>query len=312
MNKAICTVGSLVITLVLVLAFFGCGGGGSSSSSSTPTVSGVAAGGAPMSGTAFLKDAGNNPEISASINAQSGVFSFNVSGRTAPFMLRTGSLYSMSGGPGTANINPLSNLMVADMGSFGNISSANAFYQHPNGATMSTMFANFSTARFDMRQKMGPLFNTYGVTNADPMSAPYTIGQGMDKMFDDVKMIIDANGNVGMGYVNGTPVYAGQMGNVAGGIMMSPNIMMPGTIPASDITITPAFAQLQTGATQQFTASIPVTWSVVTANGGTFSTSGLYTAPAVQGMFLVKATSIADPTKSATATVTVGSHGMMM
>jgi hypothetical protein len=265
-----------------------------------------------MSGTAFLKDAGDHPEISTIINAQNGNFSFNVSGRTAPVMLRTGSLYSMSGGPGTANINPLSNLMVADMGGFSNISSMNSFYQHPSGAMMRTMFANFSSARSHMRQKMGPLFSTYGVTNADPMSRPFTIGQGLDKMFDDVKMTVDANGNVDMEYVNGTPVFTGQMGNVAGGTMMTQNIMTPGTIPASGITITPSFAHLQTGATQQFSASIPVTWSVPVANGGTVSTSGLYTAPAVQGMFVVKATSIADPTKSATVTVTVGSRGMMM
>ena len=309
MNKTICTVWSLTITLVLALAFSGCGGG---SSSPTPTVSGVAAGGAPMSGTAFLKDAGNNPEISTGINAQNGSFSFDVSGRTAPFMLRTGSLYSMSGGPGIANINPLSNLMVADMGHFGNISSMNSFYQHSNGTTLRTMFNNFSTARFNIRLKMGPLFTTYGVTNADPMSAPYTIGQGLDKMFDDVKMVIQADGSLGMGYVNGTQVYTGQMGDVAGGSMMTQNIMNPGSVPVSNITITPTFAHLQTGATQKFTASIPVTWSVVIDTGGTITADGVYTAPEVQGMFVVKATSIADPTNSATVTVTVGSKGMAM
>lgn len=309
--KTICRAESLFIMLVLALAFSGCGGSGSGSSGQT--VSGVAAGGAPMSGAAFLKDAGGNAEMSTNINPQNGSFSFSVSGKTPPFMIRAGSIYSMSGGPGTANINPLSNLMVADMGRFSNISSMNAFYQHPNGTTMRTMFANFSTARSDMRRKMGPLFTTYGVTNADPMSGPYTIGQGLDKMFDDVKMTIDANGNVGMQYVSGgTTVFTGQMGNVAGGTMMPQNIMTPGTIPASGITITPSFAHLQTDGTQQFSANIPVTWSVPVTNGGTISTGGLYTAPAVQGMFVVMATSIADPTKSATVTVSVGSKGMMM
>jgi hypothetical protein len=304
----------LVLALVLSVSFYGCGGGGGPSyvPLTQATVSGVAAGGAPMSGTAFLKDAGNNPEMSTAINPQNGSFSFNVSGRTPPFMLRTGSLYSMSGGPGIANINPLSNLMVGDMGRFRNISSVNGFYQRPDPTTMRSIFANFSTARNDMRQKLAPLFSAYGVMNADPMSVPYSIGQGMDLMFDDVKMMIDANGNVVMGYVTGTPVYTGQMGNMAGGNMMSQNVMMPGAVPSSGIAITPAMPHLQTGATVQFSASVPVTWSVVTPNGGTISATGLYSAPAVQGMFLIKGTSIADPTKSATATVTVGSHGMMM
>lgn len=78
------------------------------------------------------------------------------------------------------------------------------------------------------------------------------------------------------------------------------------------VAITPATATIQTGATQQFTASVTgstntaVTW---TATGGTVSASGLYTAPATAGTYTVKATSAADTTKSATATVTVTSGG---
>ena len=96
----------------------GCGSGGGTTA---PTVSGVAATGAPMSGTAYLKDSAGNPEMSTSINPQTGAFAFNVSGKTPPFLVRAGSLYSMSGGPGMANINPLSNLMVANMAGFGSL-----------------------------------------------------------------------------------------------------------------------------------------------------------------------------------------------
>jgi hypothetical protein len=41
--------------------------------------------------------------------------------------------------------------------------------------------------------------------------------------------------------------------------------------------------------------------------GGTITTSGVYTAPTVAGTYHVKAVSVADPTKSATATVIVNS-----
>ena len=74
------------------------------------------------------------------------------------------------------------------------------------------------------------------------------------------------------------------------------------------ISLSPANASLQTGAQQQFIASVSgttntgVTW---TASRGTVSTSGLYVAPSVAGSFTVTATSAADSSKSASAVVTV-------
>lgn len=49
-----------------------------------------------------------------------------------------------------------------------------------------------------------------------------------------------------------------------------------------------------------------VTWSILEgAAGGTVTTAGVYTAPTAGGTYHVVATSVADPTKSAVATVTV-------
>jgi hypothetical protein len=312
-NKIALTV--YLVLAVVVFTLYGCGGGGGDTS--TSTVSGVAASGAPMSGTAFLKDSANNPEMSTSINAQSGAFSFDVSGKTAPFMLRAGTLYSMSSGPGTSNINPLTHLMVADAAGFANMSDMNAFYNNPNGTQMSTISGNIGTARLHMQQTMAPLLNAYGVANVDPITGSIIIGQGMDRMFDDVKLSINASGTVSMMYVNGTIVYSGSMASMSTGTMMPGNIVTPPTTPTvSGIIITPGVAKMQINVLQppqqQFTANIPVTWSVVTLNGGSITTNGLYTGPNVQGMFLVKATSNADSTKSATVTVQMGSGGMMM
>ena len=87
------------------------------------------------------------------------------------------------------------------------------------------------------------------------------------------------------------------------------------------VKITPTFVQLNTGAQQQFSASVTgstdtaVTWSVsgsgcTGAACGTVTSSGLYTAPAAvpnPASVNVIATSQADPTKSASATVVVQS-----
>ena len=80
------------------------------------------------------------------------------------------------------------------------------------------------------------------------------------------------------------------------------------TPPVVAVSISPVSAALLTGATQQFTATVTgstntaVTWL---ATGGTVSTNGLYTAPATAGTYSITATSQADSTKSATASVTV-------
>ena len=315
LNKKFKLACSMMVLCLLAITVSGCGGGGGGNGTATSTVSGVASTGAPMTGNVFLKDAANNPEMNTTIT-QNGAYSFDVSGKTAPFMLRAGSLYSMSSGPGTANINPMTHLMVADAASFANMSTMNNFYNHPNGTTMGTISGRMGTALQDMQQKMASLLSQYGVANVNPVTGQIVIGQGMDRMFDDVKMTIDASGNVSMTYVNGTAVYTGPMSSMSGGTMMTGNIVTPPTTPTvSTVIITPSVVKMQMSVppqTQQFTANIPVTWSVVTPNGGSITSGGLYTGAAVQGMYLVKATSVTDPTQSSTAMVQMGSSGMMM
>jgi len=81
-----------------------------------------------------------------------------------------------------------------------------------------------------------------------------------------------------------------------------------GTVPQVAISVSPLSATLQLGATQQFTATVTgasnnaVTW---TATGGTVSPTGLFTAGTLPGTFSVKATSVQDSSKSASATVTI-------
>ena len=77
------------------------------------------------------------------------------------------------------------------------------------------------------------------------------------------------------------------------------------------VAISPAMATIKAGTSQNFSASVTgskntsVTWKVEEANGGTVSSSGVYTAPMVAGTYRVTATSVADTRRFATATVTV-------
>jgi hypothetical protein len=85
----------------------------------------------------------------------------------------------------------------------------------------------------------------------------------------------------------------------------------PGPTGPVSVAVTPATATLAPLATRTFAAAVTgatstaVTWRVTEASGGTVDASGLYTAPAGTGTFHVVATSVADPSVSGSATVTV-------
>jgi hypothetical protein len=74
------------------------------------------------------------------------------------------------------------------------------------------------------------------------------------------------------------------------------------------ISISPTTSSLQTGGQQLFVAMISgtsntaVTWS---ASVGTIASNGTYTAPSTAGNYTVTAVSVADPTKAASAVVSV-------
>lgn len=74
------------------------------------------------------------------------------------------------------------------------------------------------------------------------------------------------------------------------------------------VSVSPQTASLQPAQQTQFRASVSgttnrsVTWKT---SGGTVTSSGLYTAPSVNGTYTVTATSAADSTQSASASITV-------
>jgi len=78
--------------------------------------------------------------------------------------------------------------------------------------------------------------------------------------------------------------------------------------PTISVAINPTSESLQAGNTQAFSATVTgtantgVTW---TASGGTISSAGLYTAGSTVGSYSVTATSVADASKFAKATVTI-------
>jgi hypothetical protein len=77
------------------------------------------------------------------------------------------------------------------------------------------------------------------------------------------------------------------------------------------VTITPAKVTLFAGENQAFVATVvglgekSVNWAIEEENGGTITDRGLYTAPKIQGVYHVSATTKGKPQITAVAVVTV-------
>ena len=94
------------------IALAGCGSGGSGTPTSTATLSGVAATGAPIAGTAYIKDSSTPARELSAPTGNDGSYSFNVQGMTPPFIVKVNwsgtsgpqSLMSFATDHGTANV----------------------------------------------------------------------------------------------------------------------------------------------------------------------------------------------------------------
>ncbi|MHB9107031.1 MAG: Ig-like domain-containing protein [Armatimonadota bacterium] len=112
-----------------------------------------------------------------------------------------------------------------------------------------------------------------------------------------------APGTPGTYYVTATSVEDNSKSSTAEVVVTLP--------PVTSIAISPSAVTLEYGAIQQFEAILDnldpgVTWTVDEgAAGGTITSGGLYTAPNTTGTYHVTVTSVDDPTKSATATISV-------
>ncbi len=118
--------------------------------------------------------------------------------------------------------------------------------------------------------------------------------------------------NQGIMLVNNNPGEIIRPVSVAGTQKNRPKltIVVGGASSGVQVSVSPTSASVQAGLTKQFTATVTgssntaLNWS---ATGGTISNSGLFTAGSTAGNFTVMATSVADSSKTASASVTIAS-----
>lgn len=215
---------SVSTSILLSLALAACGGGGGSPSSgatgpgsSNPapggtTISGVAATGAAIQqGTVTLEDKTGTVIATATIDHITGNYTFTNVTASGPFILEangkdtngnTISLHAMASQTGTININPLTDLVVlaaAKAKANPAISSAKEVFAHPASYSgISTQ--DLQNAAQQLVQSMSANFRNQlqvnGATNVDPITSPYTIGQGLDRVLDNVGIQENPDGTV--------------------------------------------------------------------------------------------------------------------
>ena len=131
-----------------------------------------------------------------------GAFSFDVTGLTKPFMLKVvGSangtaytLYSVATDKGSANINPMSNLVVATAAAGADLS---GIYAAPAQSGLPGIASALGQSLLDVQATLKPMLQKYGVTTVDPIGGSYKAdGTGLDHMLDLVSIEVSPSGSV--------------------------------------------------------------------------------------------------------------------
>jgi hypothetical protein len=227
-------------TLGLMLAGCGSSGGGISSQ----VVSGNASVGAPLAGQVSLKDSSSTPLVRKTVIGSDGSFSIDVTGMQAPFILEAAgnaagsnyTLHSFADGTGTANINPLSDAIVA---SAAGDNDASESYNHSDHDKLHKISSNLQTTVNILLNALQPLLLQYNAQNTNPITAHYIANHlGLDDMFDHVKITVN-NGILSIVYTKtGATIFTGSLSDIASGVFTGGTLPPPPAVPVAPTGLT--------------------------------------------------------------------------
>jgi hypothetical protein len=177
---------AVLASVFLAMSLFSCGEGGGGGTTTSTTLSGTTATGKPLASVAvYLKDSKGN--IRSTITDANGKFSFDTTGLTPPFYLKTQGfgLFSYTDQKsGTANITPLSTAVVA----IANNGNADIYTNPPPQL-------NLDNAKTSLKKNLlDPVLQKYGVQNADFITTPFDAnGKGMDAVLDSIFISVNSD-----------------------------------------------------------------------------------------------------------------------
>ena len=220
-SLAAITVFSLM-TLGLMLA--GCGGG--SGGVSSEVVSGTAAVGSTLSGQVSLKDSASPTQQKSTVIASDGTFAIDVTGMKAPFVLQAvGSadgvnykLHSFADRHGTANINPLTNVIVASASE----SNDDDYFERVNSERNHRISNNLTKTVSMLLAKLEPLLKQYNAEHTNPITSHYIANHlGLDGMFDNVTITVSDETISVINRRNHAVIFSGLISDIANGVFDS-------------------------------------------------------------------------------------------
>ncbi len=269
---------------------------------------------------------GDPPPVSVSISPTSATVT---SGNTQQFQ-------AVVSGATDTSVRWLVNGVPGGSATFGTISSAGLYTAPPTDASMNvtvTAVANAdATKSASATVTVNPIATQEVSVTVSPTAATLTVGSSQ-KFQAQITGTSNTAATWSVDGVNGGNATVGTISNT--GNYIAPGTAGSHTITATSVadptksasakvtvqaevsvTISPTTATVTVNSSQQFIANVTgtsntaVTWSVDGVNSGnatvgTISNTGNYTAPGTAGSHTVTATSVADPTKSASAAVTV-------
>jgi fibronectin type 3 domain-containing protein len=258
-RKSLTTLSALSL-LTLGLAVGGCGGGGSGAISSQ-VVSGTAAVGAPLSGQVSLKDSSTPSQLKTTVIGSDGSFAIDVTSLKAPFVLQAkGSadgvdykLHSFADDSGIANVNPLSDAIVASAAGVDDPSEA---FEKADSEHNHKIRNNMANAVTTILTKLQPLLVHYNAQHDNPITSRYITNHlGLDDMFDNVRIKVTNGTLTIINTKTKAVIFTGLLSDIANGVFNGGAIPPTASLPAAPAALSAA------GGTGQVTLS----WSAVSA-----------------------------------------------
>ncbi len=226
----------LVCAVALGFALSGCGNSAESlNSPAESSVTGVVTLGTATSGTVSLKDSSVPAKEMTTTTRSNGYYTVDVRGLTPPFMLKSAGtdtsgssqMYSVSTKAGWANINPLSDTVVA-VAADG--TSPDELYEKPD-PVMYRSTSNKLTAVIDsLRTVLAPLFALYQ-TSGDPITDKDD-NSGLRAMLRDVRFLVKQGTVTVTNRLTGAVIYSAPLNDIDSGTFYPENMPAgPGTTP---------------------------------------------------------------------------------